>query len=50
MTKYDMFEKLIDNLGIEQTLYELIDALSDDEVEENYEYIARMHDIEEEEE
>ena len=48
MTKYEMLEKLINELGEIETLNALVDALSDDEMAENFDYICRMYDIEEE--
>ena len=49
MSKYEMLEKLINELGETETLNALVDALSDDEMIENYDYICRMYDIENEE-
>lgn len=49
-TGYKEFEILLDVLGAEQLLNELIDALSGDELLENMEYIARMQDVDLEEE
>nr|DAE44678.1 MAG TPA: hypothetical protein [Caudoviricetes sp.] len=53
MEKNEMMNKLIENLGVEKTLEELVDALSDDEMKSDFEFICRMNDIpmdEEEEE
>lgn len=53
MEKIEMMNKLIENLGVEKALEELVDALSDDEMRSNFEFICRMNDIpmdEEEEE
>lgn len=50
LDKFELLEILIDNLGIEKTLEELTNALSDEEFKENFNYIARMYDIETEEE
>ena len=49
MDKYEMLKKLINELGETETLNALVDALSDDEMTENYDYICRMYDIENEE-
>ena len=49
-TGYKEFEILLDVLGAEQLLDELIDALSGDELLENMEYIARMQDVDLDEE
>ena len=49
MKKYEMLKKLIDELGETETLSALVDALSDDEMTDNYNYICRMYDIEKEE-
>ena len=48
MDKFDMMEKLIENLGVKETLTELVHALSDDDMKENYEYICRMNGIDNE--
>ena len=48
MDKFDMMEKLIDNLGVRGALTELVHALSDDDMKENYEYICRMNGIDNE--
>ena len=49
-TGYKEFRILLDVLGAEQLLDGLIDALSGDELLENMEYIARMQDVDLEEE
>ena len=49
MSKYEMLEKLINELGETETLNALVDALSDDEMAENFNYICRMYDIDTEE-
>ena len=48
MDKFDMMEKLIENLGVKGALTELVHALSDDDMKENYEYICRMNGIDNE--
>ena len=45
MEKYRMLEYLIEMLGAEKTLDEIVDALSTDEMRACYEHICRMHDI-----
>ena len=45
MEKIEMMNKLIENLGVEKALEELVDALSDDEMRSNFEFICRMNDI-----
>lgn len=53
MEKIEMMNKLIESLGVEKTLEKLVDALGDDEMQDNFEFICRMNDIpmnEEEEE
>ena len=45
MDRFEMLERLVEVLGIEKTLEELVNAMSDDEMEENYKYIARMYEI-----
>ena len=42
----DKFDKIIEKLGVEETLKNLLQALASTEIEENAEYIARMWDIE----
>ena len=49
MSGWELFEKLRDELGDNYLLDSLAQALSDDELYENMEYIARMNDIEVEE-
>lgn len=46
MTTDEMFDVLLEALGAEDFLNELVKALSSDEQRENFEFIARMHDIE----
>ena len=46
MTRFEMLEILIEELGIEKTLNALVCALSDDEMKDNFEYICRMYEIE----
>ena len=43
---HELFDKIIDELGIHDAMQELLQALSDDEIIENAEWIARMYDIE----
>lgn len=40
-----LFNRLVDELGAELLLNELVDALGTDQTEENLKYVARMHDI-----
>ena len=42
---HELFDKIIDELGIYEAMQELLEGLSDDEIIENAEWIARMHDI-----
>ena len=49
MTGYEKFEKLIEVLGVETVLDDLLQALNSNELEENAEYIGRMRDVEFEE-
>ena len=44
--KMDKFDKIIEALGVEGALNNLLKALSEKEKTENAEYIARMWDIE----
>lgn len=46
MTRFEMLEILIEELGVELALDELVNALSDDEMESNFDYICRMYEIE----
>lgn len=48
MKKYEMLEKLINELGETETLNALVDAMDIDEMTMNYNYICRMYDIENE--
>lgn len=45
MKRFERLEQLVEALGIEKTLNELVNAMSDEEMEENFEYIARMYEI-----
>lgn len=45
MEKIEMMNKLIENLGAEKALEKLVDALSDDEMRSNFEFICRINDI-----
>lgn len=45
MTTDEMFDVLLETLGAEDFLNELVKALNSDEQRENFEFIARMHDI-----
>lgn len=47
MKNYELLERLIEILGVEEVLNSLVKALSLDEINDNLEYIARVHDIEE---
>ena len=44
-TGYKEFQTLLDELGAERLLDELVEALSSDELLENMEFIARMTDV-----
>lgn len=46
MTTDEMFDVLLEALGAEDFLNELVKALSSDEQRENFEFIARMQGIE----
>lgn len=46
MSTDEMFDVLLETLGAEDFLNELVKALSSDEQRENFEFIARMYDIE----
>lgn len=46
----DLEEKLREELGAETLLNELEKALSSDELQDNLEYIAKMYDVDYEEE
>lgn len=45
MEKYRMLEYLVEMLGSEKTLDEIVEALSTDEMRAVYEHICNMHDI-----
>lgn len=45
MEKIEMLNTLIEHLGVKKTLEELVDALTDDEMKSNFEFICRMNDI-----
>ena len=44
--RHDLQELLLENMTAEELLTELVSAMSDSEARENFEYIARMNDIE----
>lgn len=46
MTTDEMFDVLLETMGAEDFLNELVKAMSSDEQRENFEFIARMWDIE----
>ncbi|WP_373160248.1 hypothetical protein [Bifidobacterium pseudocatenulatum] len=46
MTTDEMFDVLLETLGAEDFLNELVKALNSDEQRENFEFIARMQGIE----
>ena len=48
--RHDLQELLLENMAASELLNELVSAMSDEEAKENFEYIARMHDIDIEEE
>jgi hypothetical protein len=45
MDNHEMLEILLESLGTENTLNELVQAMSRKEMEENFEFICRMNDI-----
>jgi ABC-type molybdate transport system ATPase subunit len=45
MNGFDKFDKLIEILGYEEVLDNLLKSLSEDEKQDNADYIARMFDI-----
>ncbi len=49
-TGYKEFETLLNVLGSEYLLHELVEALSGDELLENMKFIARMEDVDLDEE
>lgn len=49
MKRFERLEQLVEALGMEKTLEELVNAMSDDEMEDLYEYIAKMYEIGDEE-
>lgn len=46
MNGWNLFEEMLDKMGAEKLLEDLAFALSDDELEDNMRFIARMNDIE----
>lgn len=46
MTGYEKFEIMLDEMGAEALLDELVQAMGDRELGENMEFIARMNDVE----
>jgi len=50
MNRFDKLDVLIQALGKDETLDALTRAMSEDEFQENYDYIMRMWDLYEEEE
>lgn len=50
MKRLEQMNILVESLGAEEALYALTKAMSDDEFNENYEYICRMYEINTEEE
>lgn len=46
MRNYDLFDKLRETLGDEELLNNLMKAMSQDEMNDNLEYIAKMWDVE----
>lgn len=50
MKRFERMERLVEVLGTEGALEELVRAMSDDQMEELYNGIARDYDLEEEEE
>ena len=45
MNGFKKFEKIVEAIGVEETLENLLRALSEQEKQENADYIARMWDI-----
>lgn len=50
MTRLERAERLLEYMTAEQLLEELLRAMSEEDAHDNMDYIARMWDIEEEEE
>lgn len=48
MKRFDKLEHLVEVLGTERTLNELVCGMSDDQMEELYEWIIKSYDIERE--
>jgi len=46
MNRYEMQEKLVEALGESGTLDALVQAMSTQEMTENFDFICRMNDIE----
>lgn len=46
MNGWNLFEEMLDKMGAEKLLEDLAFALSDNELEDNMRFIARMNDIE----
>lgn len=46
MNGWNLFEEMVDKMGAENLLEDLAFALSDKELEDNMRFIARMNDIE----
>lgn len=45
MNRFNAMEYLLERMGAENLLRELVDAMSEDEAKENFEFIDRMHDL-----
>ena len=45
MKRLEQMDKLLEYMSESELLENLVRALSDDEAKDNFEYIARMHDI-----
>ena len=48
MKRFDQLEHLVKVLGIERTLNELVCGMSDDQMEELYDWIVKCYDLERE--
>ena len=46
MNGWNLFEEMLDKMGADKLLEDLAFALSDNELEDNMRFIARMNDIE----
>ena len=42
---FEVLNEMVEILGAEETLLEIANALSSDELEENLDYVSRMYDL-----